>query len=146
MVSACGEQLHGTLDHRCGRTLPIRDHKAPGNLDLDLEMVLQVGAKAEFWGRILDQQTSLKEADVAGSDSRVMALPAFTQGGCFYANSATSDLFGQAGLEPEMVLKDRSTSSIPRKQEIGSRYISSRFNKGSHFAVNLCKQPGRADQ
>lgn len=82
------------------------DHEAPGNLDLDLEMVLQVGAKAEFWGRILDQQTSVKEADVAGSDSRVMALPAFTQGGCFYANSATSDLFGQAGLEPEMVLKD----------------------------------------
>ena len=82
------------------------ERQAQGNLDIDLEMVLQVGSKAEYWGRILDQQSAVKEADVAGDDGRIMDLPAFKQHGCFYANSVVSDLFGQAGLEPEVVLRD----------------------------------------
>ena len=82
------------------------ERQAQGNIDIDLETVLQVGSKAANWGRIMDQPTTVQEADVAGSDSRVMALPAFKEHGSFYANSAASDLFGQAGLEPEVVLRD----------------------------------------
>lgn len=82
------------------------EHNAQGNLDIDLETVLQVGNKAEYWGRILDQRTAVKQADVAGGDGRIMDLPAFRQRGCFYANSAASDLFGQAGLEPDVILRD----------------------------------------
>ncbi len=88
-----------------GRYL-FAERQAQGNLDIDLETVLQVGTRAANWGRILDQETAVKEADVAGGDGRIMALPAFKQHGCFYANSVASDLFGQAGLEPEVVLRD----------------------------------------
>ena len=90
------------------------ERKAQGNLDIDLETVLQVGSSAAYWGRILDQRTVVKESDVAGGDGRIMDLPAFKQHGCFYANSVASDLFGQAGLEPEVVLRDLIDIFHPR--------------------------------
>lgn len=79
---------------------------AGGNIDLDLEAVLQQGGRAQRWGRILDQHAPVTKRDVAGEDGRVLGLPVFQGGGCFYANSAESDLFGQASLEPEVVLLD----------------------------------------
>lgn len=82
------------------------DSITKGNIDLGLETVLHTGADAAFWGRILDRPERVTAADVAGGDSRVMALPAFRNGGAFYATSAESDLFGQAGLEPAVVLRD----------------------------------------
>lgn len=82
------------------------DRSAPGNIDIDLETVLQVGAKAEYWGRILALGRPVLVADVAGDDGRILDLPAFKDHGCFYANSEASDLFGQAGLEPDVVLLD----------------------------------------
>lgn len=82
------------------------DRSAPGNIDIDLETVLQVGAEADHWGRILALGRPVLAADVAGDDGRIMDLPAFKDHGCFYANSEASDLFGQAGLEPDVVLLD----------------------------------------
>jgi len=80
--------------------------QAHGNLDIDLESVLQAGGKARYWGRILDQAEPVSAADVAGHDARVLALPVFQERGGFHANSAVDDLFGKAGLEPDAVLLD----------------------------------------
>ncbi|MBP8823959.1 MAG: ABC transporter substrate-binding protein [Flavobacteriales bacterium] len=88
-----------------GRYL-LADRQANGNIDLDLETVLTLGGRAQRWGRILELHRPVTRADVAGDDSRIMALPAFTGLGAFYGNSAESDLFGQAGLEPDVVLRD----------------------------------------
>jgi iron complex transport system substrate-binding protein len=82
------------------------DRKADGNMDLSLETVLEQGAAARYWGRILDRAAPVTPLDVAAGDARIAALPAFKQQGCFYASSAESDLFGQAGLEPDVLLRD----------------------------------------
>lgn len=88
-----------------GRYL-FADRKAPGNIDIDMETVLQEGAKADRWGRILVLDRPVTPADLAGDDLRILQLRAFREHGCFYANSYQSDLFGQAVLEPDVVLKD----------------------------------------
>ncbi len=80
--------------------------QAGGNLDVGLERVLQAGAAADYWGRILDQSGPVSAMDIAGGDRRIRALRAFTGHGGFYANSAESDLFGRAALEPDVVLQD----------------------------------------
>lgn len=82
------------------------DRRTDGNINVDLEQVLLVGARAAFWGRVLDEQRPVRPGDVAGDDGRILALPAFRGHGAFFANSRTSDLFGQAGLEPDVVLQD----------------------------------------
>lgn len=78
----------------------------PGNIDINLEQVLEAGMRADRWGRIIDLERNVTEADVAGDDGRIQALPAFQGHGAFYANSRESDIFGQAGLEPDVVLQD----------------------------------------
>lgn len=77
-----------------------------GNHDLDMETVLARGAEAAWWGRILYQTRPVTMEDLAGDEDRVLALPAFRNGRGYYANSAESDLFGQAVLEPDAVLLD----------------------------------------
>lgn len=88
-----------------GRYL-FADRPATGNVDLGLEAVLTTGARAQRWGRILELDRPVTKADVAGDDRRVLDLPVFADTGVFYGNSAESDLFGQAALEPDAVLKD----------------------------------------
>lgn len=80
--------------------------EASGNIDVDLEQVLQVGLRADFWGRIMDLGRPVGLPDVAGDDGRILGLPVFKGHGAFYANSRESDIFGQAGLEPDVVLMD----------------------------------------
>jgi iron complex transport system substrate-binding protein len=77
-----------------------------GNRDLDMETVLARGVEAEWWGRILYLARPVAMEDLAGDEDRVLALPVFRAGRGFYANSAESDLFGQAVLEPDVVLLD----------------------------------------
>lgn len=88
-----------------GRYL-FADRNSTGNIDIDLETVLHTGAKADRWGRIMYRKGPVSSADVAAGDTRILQLGAFQEHGCFYANSASSDLFGQAVLEPDVVLKD----------------------------------------
>ncbi len=88
-----------------GRYL-FADEPSTGNFDIPLEKVLAVGAGARFWGRVLDKPGPVSASDVAGGDTRFMALHAFRQNGCFYASSAESDLFGKAALEPDIILQD----------------------------------------
>ena len=101
-----GSSYMSRLIGDAGGRYMFADRHATGNLDIDLETVLQEGGKAEYWGRILEQDGAVGPSDVAGDDARVLALPAFKQHACFYANSSESDLFGQAVMEPDVVLKD----------------------------------------
>ena len=101
-----GNSYMAQLIHDAGGSYLFADRTAAGNIDLDLENTIKIGAKARFWGRVLDQSPPVSAADVAGHDGRISGLPAFREHGAFYANSMASDVFGQAGLEPDVVLQD----------------------------------------
>ncbi|MCC6839930.1 MAG: ABC transporter substrate-binding protein [Flavobacteriales bacterium] len=101
-----GNSYMAQLINDAGGRYLFADRQSTGNLDLDLETVLTIGAQAHRWGRILELDHPVAATDVGGNDGRIMALPAFTGHGAFYGNSAESDLFGQAGLEPDVVLLD----------------------------------------
>lgn len=101
-----GNSYMAQLIRDAGGRYLYADRQAPGNIDLDLEQVLQGGRPAACWGRILDLERPVTKADVAGEDGRILALPVFQGHGVFYANSRESDLFGQAGLEPDVILLD----------------------------------------
>ncbi len=101
-----GNSYMAKLITDAGARYLFADRASEGNIDIDLETALATGAKADYWGRILAQEQSVTAADVAGDDDRITALPAFVEHHCFSGNSAESDLFGQAVLEPDSVLLD----------------------------------------
>jgi iron complex transport system substrate-binding protein len=101
-----GDSYMARLIDDAGGHYLFADRNSKGNIDIDLETVLVKGAQADYWGRILAQDRPVTAGDVAGNDTRIMALPAFMRHHCFYGNSEESDLFGRAVLEPDIVLHD----------------------------------------
>lgn len=82
------------------------DRSGDGNLTIAMETALMEGRKAQVWGRILAQPGTVTARDIADGDERILRLPAFTGGRCFYGNSMETDLFGAAALEPDVMLAD----------------------------------------
>jgi iron complex transport system substrate-binding protein len=83
------------------------------NITLDLEGVLQQAGRCDHYGMILAETGRVTPSVLAGGDPRLLKLEAIRTGG-FYGNSATSDLFGQALLEPDQVLRDLRAIFHPR--------------------------------
>lgn len=78
---------------------------ASENLPMDLESVLDQASQAAHFGAVLALPKEPDAADLAHGDARIAALPAVRSGG-FVGNSYSSDLFGRAVLEPDVILRD----------------------------------------
>ena len=101
-----GNSYMARLFHDAGVRYLFADKKSEGNLDLDMETVMLQGQAADWWGRVLDQDRPVTMQDVAGGERRISDLPALAQHHGFYVNSAETDIFGQAALEPDVQLLD----------------------------------------
>jgi iron complex transport system substrate-binding protein len=75
------------------------------NVAMDLEQVLDETARADHFGAVLAHSGSVDPVLLAGGDRRIAGMKAVSQGG-FVGNSASSDFFGRALLEPDLVLRD----------------------------------------
>lgn len=94
-----------TLVQDAGAQLVFGDRRGGENVAVDLETVLDECANADHFGAILAVEGTPAALDLVGGDARLATLKAVQQGG-FHGNSATSDLFGKALLEPDLVLRD----------------------------------------
>jgi len=94
-----------TLVQDAGAALVFGDRRGGGNAAVDLETVLNACADADHFGAILAVDGTPDAQALVGGDRRLATLKAVQQGG-FHGNSATSDLFGKALLEPHLVLRD----------------------------------------
>ncbi len=103
-----------------------------GNITLDLEKVLHKVRRSDHFGMILSKPDSVTALDLAGGETRLEKIKALTIGG-FFGNTVTSDLFGQALLEPDVVLKDLSRIFHP---EMGDTLPARYFRKVDPAAVD----------
>lgn len=87
-----------------GRYWPI-DSTAKENVPVALEQLLMIARDCDHFGQVLAQAGKVDASTLVGGDPRLAKLDAVRKGG-FYGNSAQSDLFGQALLEPERILRD----------------------------------------
>lgn len=94
-----------TLVQDAGAALVFGDRSGGENVAVDLETVLNACADADHFGAILAVDGTPDPLALVGGDSRLASLKAVQQGG-FHGNSVTSDLFGKALLEPDLVLRD----------------------------------------
>lgn len=94
-----------TLVQDAGAALVFGDRHGGENVAVDLETVLHTCTDADHFGAILAIDGTPDAQALVGGDSRLATLKAVQQGG-FHGNSATSDLFGKALLEPDLVLRD----------------------------------------
>ncbi|MEZ4755818.1 MAG: ABC transporter substrate-binding protein [Flavobacteriales bacterium] len=76
-----------------------------GSIAMDLESFIGLTDSLEHIGMVLSHPGVPGTVDLAQGDPRLLQLRALTEGG-FYGNSSRSDLFGQALLEPDVLLAD----------------------------------------
>jgi iron complex transport system substrate-binding protein len=79
---------------------------APGNIDLDMETLLATLDTVDNWGMITAVEGDLFPRHLTRNDPRFERLGVVQQFHFFGGNTSTSDLFGQALLEPDHVLRD----------------------------------------
>ncbi|MCC6541027.1 MAG: ABC transporter substrate-binding protein [Flavobacteriales bacterium] len=100
-----GNSYMATLIEDAGGRYLLKDTVASGNITVPLERVLVLGDSADRFGVLLAHPGAVDRRTLVGGDPRVLALRG-VQAGAFVGNSGTDDLFGQALLEPDEVLRD----------------------------------------
>lgn len=100
--------------------------KQRGNLEMDFEVLLTRAQDADYWGKVVFEEGKLTLDDLRADDERYAALPAFQNGHVFYCNAAETDYFGDAIVEPEVILRDLIAILHPETlPEHRSRYFES---------------------
>lgn len=82
------------------------DRRGKENIAVDMETMIALGEQVDAWGIITSSDLEIGYPDFHHGDGRVEHIKAFGTHRLFYANSAVSDLFGKAVLEPDIVLND----------------------------------------
>lgn len=100
-----GNSYMATLIEDAGGRYVYSDMNATGNLPVPLETLMVMGDTIDHLGVLLAYPGTVDRKVLVGGDPRILALHA-VQKGAFFGNSSTSDLFGQALLEPEQILLD----------------------------------------
>jgi iron complex transport system substrate-binding protein len=102
--AAPGNSYMARLIRDAGGTYFLPD-TAGGNPMYSLESFITLASSVDHIGMVLAQPTMPTPSDLAGGDPRLLGLDALRMHG-FYSNSQHSDVFGQALLEPDILLAD----------------------------------------
>ena len=100
-----GNSYMARLIEDAGGIYAFADRKEAGNIAVDVETVITEGRKADRFGVIIGNGGKPTADLIAGGDRRIASLPS-VQKGSFVLDSEISDIFGQALLEPDILLHD----------------------------------------
>lgn len=100
-----GNSYMATLIKDAGGSYVFSDSVSAGNINLSLERLLVLGDTVARFGVLLAHDGPVNRSLLVGGDPRIAQLNGVRHG-AFVGNSATHDLFGQALLEPDVVLRD----------------------------------------
>ena len=84
----------------------FRNNESVRNMQVDFEVLLDQGMNADFWGMVLagDPNEFINEMD--RNDPRMLMLKPVQERSILYCNTATTDYFGRAMVEPDVMLAD----------------------------------------
>ena len=98
------ESLIATFIKDAGGHYLFSDFKGKSNQQVDMEILLKRAEGVDFWGKITNVDVSLNKLGEASE--KLKSLKAIEDGNVFYCNTTTSDYFGAAIMQPEVILAD----------------------------------------
>jgi ABC-type hemin transport system substrate-binding protein len=101
-----GNSYMARLIEDAGGRYAFAHRSAPGNIDIDMETLLATLDTVDNWGMITAQEGEVYPRHLTRNDPRLVGLGVVKEFHLFAGNTRTADLFGQALLEPDQVLRD----------------------------------------
>lgn len=101
-----GDSYMARLIKDAGGRYLFSDRRGSGNITLDLESMLSVAERADHWGMVAQVEGQASVSDMTTGDERLERMKAVKENGLFICNTARSDFFGAAILEPEVLLQE----------------------------------------
>lgn len=101
-----GNSFMSVFTADAGAQYLFNDRHESGNISLDFEELIVRAMSADYWGKVIYTPGELTLADLRADDARYTELPAFQKGQVFYCNAAETDYFGDAIVQPDVVLAD----------------------------------------
>jgi iron complex transport system substrate-binding protein len=101
-----GNSFMGVFTADAGAAYLFSDRREQGNISLDFEELIVRAMTADYWGKVIYTPGELTLAELRADDVRYAELPAFKKGQVFYCNAAETDYFGDAIVQPEVILAD----------------------------------------
>ncbi|RLD25653.1 MAG: hypothetical protein DRI54_04455 [Bacteroidetes bacterium] len=108
-----GNSLVPGLLNDAGAKYLFSEDETTQNLTLDNEVILNKIPEIEFWGQIVTSNIDPIKPDFMAGDQRFLSTAEKAGTKYFYVNSKRSDYFGQANLEPAVLLKDLGNIFYP---------------------------------
>ncbi len=103
-----GRSYAGQLLVDAGATYPFADNKSPGSIPMNYEKAFMAAQDADFWLlKSFGEELTLE--DVARNHPLNRRIWAYSNGGIYYANTATTDLFEETPFHPDLLLADYVT-------------------------------------
>ena len=120
---ASGKSYMAQLIRDAGGTYWMEGDGTPESVPLGLEAFLALADTLDHIGMAVSLDHPPDALDLVGGERRLIPAQSIAHGG-FYGNSGTSDLFGRALLEPDVVLLDLIKVLHPeRAQDHTPRYF-----------------------
>lgn len=95
----------GRLLVDAGATYPFADNKSPGSIPMNYEKAFMASQDADYWLiKSFGEEFTLD--DVARNHPLNKRIWAYGNGGVYYANTATANLFEETPFHPDLLLAD----------------------------------------
>lgn len=101
-----GNSYMAQLIEDAGGDYVFRERHGKENIAIDMETMIALGEQVDVWGIVTSADREIGYPDFHHGDGRVDHIKAYGAHKLFFANSAVSDLFGAALVEPDVVLDD----------------------------------------
>ncbi|MBL7983587.1 MAG: ABC transporter substrate-binding protein [Flavobacteriales bacterium] len=120
-----GNSYMARLIEDAGGSYRFADHRADGNIPIDMETMVTTASDADLWGMIAHIPGDPVARDFTGGDARSAGFKAVREHRLFIGNTRTADLFGRALIEPDRLLDDlRRIFRTERGDEAVGTYFS----------------------
>lgn len=112
-----GNSAVATLLQDAGFHYLFEDQHRGGNIELSLEELLELSAQVSWWGALVRLPQDPDAEEFTQGHSALGRMPAIAAGHAFYCNTARTEYFGKALLEPDVLLSDLAAIRLGKSPE-----------------------------
>jgi iron complex transport system substrate-binding protein len=101
-----GNSFVGHLLQDAGARYIYADSLKPGNLSLPMEKLISDAYRCDYWGKVIYTPGEPNLQSILDDDGRLAKIKSYQAGRIFYCNASETDYFGDALMEPQVLLAD----------------------------------------